>query len=183
MAPRFVEAHDDFIEELKHGSENKNTKWSTIYWTCVFKQWAASSGKNKKIDSYEVSRLYEALAQFFAELRKENGKEYSLRSKRFQSSYCVKIRARAKKKGALVPTFSTNSRGNAYNEGYKEYEPDSLKVMQESLGRYLRIKNYPKFIVRYAAFLSSRKALEGKARKLRELWHLCPGSILLAKIC
>ena len=82
----------------------------------------------------------------------------------------MKIRAGAKKKkGALVPTFSTNSRGNAYNEGYKEYEPDSLKVMQASLDRYLRIKNNPKSIVRDAEFLSSRKALEGKARKLREL--------------
>ena len=58
----------------------------------------------------------------------------SLRSKRFQSSYCTKVRAGAKKKGgrgrgrvpsfpspspvlsffALVPTFSTNSRGNAW---------------------------------------------------------------------
>ena len=44
---------------------------------------------------------------------------FSLRSKRFQSSYCAKVRAGAKKKRwksflffALVPTCSTNSRGN-----------------------------------------------------------------------
>ena len=70
----------------------------------------------------------------------------SLRSKRFQSSYCAKVRARAKNKKveeggggekrkrrgsffplplprhsfffALVPTFSTNSRGNACYAGY-----------------------------------------------------------------
>ena len=65
--------------------------------------------KNKKIDSYEVSRLYEALAQFFAELRKENGKEYSLRSKHFQSSYCVKIRAGAKKR-VLLSQLSRRTR-------------------------------------------------------------------------
>ena len=33
----------------------------------------------------------------------------------------------------------------------------------------LRSKNYPKSIVRDTEFLSSRKVLEGKARKLREL--------------
>ena len=32
-----------------------------------------NKGKNEKIDSYEVSQLNEAIAQFFAELRKEIG--------------------------------------------------------------------------------------------------------------
>jgi len=41
--------------------------------------------------------------------------------------------------------------------------------MQLALDRHLRSKNYPKSIVRDAAFLSSRRVLEGKARKLREL--------------
>ena len=56
----------------------------------------------------------------------------SLRSKRFQSSYSAKVRAGAKKKKnmegpspsplipsffALVPTFSTNSRGNSCYAG------------------------------------------------------------------
>ena len=77
-------------------------------------------GKNEQLESYEVPQLNEALAQFFAELRK--GSE-------------------------------------------KEYEPDSLKVMQAALDRYLRSKNYPKSIVRDTEFLSSRKVLEGKARK------------------
>ena len=72
-----------------------------------------NKGKNEKIDSYEVSQLNEAIAQFFAELRKEIG--------------------------------------------------------QASLDRYLRSKNYPKYIVRDAEFLSSSKVLEGKAGKLREL--------------
>ena len=31
MASRFVETDGTLIEELKHGSENKNTKRSTVY--------------------------------------------------------------------------------------------------------------------------------------------------------
>ena len=57
----------------------------------------------------------------------------SLRSKRFQSSYCTKVRAEAIKKDgsfpspspvipffAFFPTFSTNSRGNACYAGYRK---------------------------------------------------------------
>ena len=48
-----------------------------------------NKGKNEKIDSYEVSQLNEVLAQFFAELRKENGKaslDRYLRSKNYPKS-------------------------------------------------------------------------------------------------
>ena len=124
MASRFVEVDEEFIEELKDTSENKNTKRSTDYWTNIFQQWAKTRGKNEQLESYEVLQLNEALAQFFAELRKGSG---------------------------------------------EEYEPDSLKVMQAALDRHLRNKSYPKSIMRDTEFLSSRKVLEGKARKLREL--------------
>ena len=124
MASRFVEVDEEFIEELKDTSENKNTKRSTDYWTNIFQQWAKTRGKNEQLESYEVPQLNEALAQFFAELRKGSG---------------------------------------------EEYEPDSLKVMQAALDRHLRNKSYPKSILRDTEFLSSRKVLEGKARKLREL--------------
>ncbi|XP_078361597.1 uncharacterized protein KIAA1958-like [Oculina patagonica] len=53
-------------------------------------------------------------------------------------------------------------------ENGEEYEPDSLKVMQAALERYLKTKSYPKSIIRDREFLNSRKVLEGKARKLRE---------------
>ena len=76
MASRFVEADEEFIEELKNTSENKNTKRSTGYWTNIFQQWARTRGKNEQLESYEVPQLNEALAQFFAELRKGSGKEY-----------------------------------------------------------------------------------------------------------
>ena len=111
MASRFVEVDEEFIEELRNTSENKNTKRSTDYWTNIFQQWSKTRGKNEQLESYEVSELNEALAQFFAELKKENG---------------------------------------------KDYEPDSLKVMQVALDRHLRSKNYPKSIVRDTEFLLSR---------------------------
>jgi len=40
--------------------------------------------------------------------------------------------------------------------------------MQASLERYLKLKAYPKSIIRDREFLNFRKVLEGKARKLRE---------------
>ena len=42
----------------------------------------------------------------------------SLCSNRFQSSYCGKVRAGSFLFFALFPTFSTNSRGNAWHAGY-----------------------------------------------------------------
>ena len=50
----------------------------------------------------------------------------------------------------------------------KEYEPDSLRVMQASLHRYLKDKNYPKSIITDIDFTKCNKILEGKARTLRE---------------
>ncbi|CAH3158199.1 unnamed protein product [Porites lobata] len=123
MACRFIEADDELIEILKCESENKNTKRSTGYWKGIFEKWAKTRGKEEQLESYDTPELNEALSQFYAELRKENG---------------------------------------------QDYEPDSLKVMQAALDRHLRSKNYPKSIVRDTEFLSLRKVLEGKARKLRE---------------
>ena len=53
-------------------------------------------------------------------------------------------------------------------ESGEDYEPDSLRVMQATLERHLKSKLYPKSIIKDREFLSSRKNLEGKARKLRE---------------
>ena len=67
---------------------------------------------------------------------------------------------------------STRRSPNIFTELRKEngedYEPDSLKVLQAALDRHLRSKTYPKSIVRDTEFLSSRKVLEGKARKLHD---------------
>ena len=53
-------------------------------------------------------------------------------------------------------------------ENGQDYKPDSLKVMQVALDRHLRSQIHPKSILRDTEFLSSRKVLEGKARKLRD---------------
>ena len=47
MASRFVEADEEFIEELTNTSENKNAKRSTDYWTNIFQQWSKTRGKNE----------------------------------------------------------------------------------------------------------------------------------------
>ena len=53
-------------------------------------------------------------------------------------------------------------------ENGKEYEPDSLRVMQASLHRYLVECKYQKSILVDTEFKTSRDVLEGKARALRE---------------
>ena len=74
MVSHFVEADEEFNEELGNTSENKNTKRSTDYWINIFQQWAKTRGKNEQLESHEVPELNEAHAQFFVELRKESGK-------------------------------------------------------------------------------------------------------------
>ena len=48
-----------------------------------------------------------------------------------------------------------------------EYEPDSLRVMQASLDRYLRQKNYPDSIISGREFRKSQETLNSKAKVLR----------------
>lgn len=50
----------------------------------------------------------------------------------------------------------------------KEYEPECLAVMQSSLDRYLKERNYPTSIVRGNEFHTSNITLKGKATQLRE---------------
>ena len=123
MASRFEQVDDEVIEELKEKSENENTKKSTEHWKNVFVKWANERKQKQNLEDYEIEALDNALSQFYAELRKENG---------------------------------------------DDYEPESLKVMQAALERYLKSKSYPKSILRDKEFMNSRKVLEGKARKLRE---------------
>ena len=49
-----------------------------------------------------------------------------------------------------------------------DYEPESLGVMQASLDRYLKERNYSTSIVRGGEFYTSNLALKGKATQLRE---------------
>ena len=58
--------------------------------------------------------------------------------------------------------------GELRKQNGDEYEPDSLRVMQASISRYLLGKKYEKNILSDLAFQSSRNILEGKARLLRQ---------------
>ena len=58
--------------------------------------------------------------------------------------------------------------GEIRKQDGREYEPDSLRVMQSSLHRYLSEKGYNKSILKDQVFKESCKILEGKARLLRE---------------
>ena len=54
MASRFVETDEEFIEEIRNTTVNKNTKRSTDYWSNIFQQWVKMRGKNEQLESYEV---------------------------------------------------------------------------------------------------------------------------------
>ena len=49
-----------------------------------------------------------------------------------------------------------------------DYEPESLKIMQSAIERYLKEKNYPLSIVRSREFHSSQEILNAKAISLRQ---------------
>lgn len=48
-----------------------------------------------------------------------------------------------------------------------DYEPDSLKVMQAALERYLSDKRYPYSLITGREFAKSRAVLDAKAKQLR----------------
>ena len=64
MASRFLETDEEFMEELRNTTENKNTKRSSDYWTKIFQQWAKTRGKDDQLESYEVPELNGALDNF-----------------------------------------------------------------------------------------------------------------------
>ena len=85
---------------------------------------------------------------------------------------CVETRGKEEKLESYDIPELNDALSQCYDELRKEngqdQKPDSLKVMQVALDRHLRSQSHPKSILRDTEFLSSRKVLEGKARKLRE---------------
>ena len=69
MAARFVEADEELIELLK---EKVKIKAQTTEQE-LFQKWAKTRGKEEQLESDKIPELNEALSQFYAELRKENG--------------------------------------------------------------------------------------------------------------
>ena len=68
----------------------------------------------------------------------------------------------------LLNTTLEQFYGEVRKQNGKDYEPDSLAVMQAALDRHLKENDYPKSIIKDKEFSSSRQVLEGKAKTLRE---------------
>lgn len=123
MHRRFAKIENKDIERLKEKQKNKHTGLATSNWVRVFQSWAHSRGLQEVIENYNVQELNTTLEKFYAEVRRQNG---------------------------------------------KEYEPDSLSVMQSCLDRYLRENDYKVSITQGREFQSSQRVLEGKIRQLRQ---------------
>ena len=122
MAFRFIKADEELIELLKIGSENKNKKRSTEYWKGIFEKWARIRGKEEQQERYDLfPELNEALSQFYAELRKENGQDYEPDSLRvMQAALDRHLRSQNYPKSILRDTEFMSSRkvleGKARNQ-------------------------------------------------------------------
>ncbi|CAH3037292.1 unnamed protein product, partial [Porites lobata] len=132
MACRFIEADDELIELLKCESENKNTKRSTGYWKGIFEKWAKTRGKEEQLESYDIPELNEALSQFYAELRKENGQDYEPDSlKVMQAALDRHLRSKNYPK-SIVGIQSSCLRGKCWKEGEKAARTRDGKTTQQS---------------------------------------------------
>ena len=132
MACRFIEADEELIELLKTESENKNTKRSTDYWKGIFEKWAKTRGKEEKLESYDIPELNDALSQFYAELRKENGQDYEPDSlKVMQAALDRHLRSQNYPKSILRDTEFLSSRkvleGKGQSCANKAWENDPTK--------------------------------------------------------
>lgn len=76
MADRFEENNSILIQNLKDNAKNKNTQQSTKNWLKVWKSWAAQKGYDESIESYEPAALNKILEEFYATVRKKDGKDY-----------------------------------------------------------------------------------------------------------
>jgi len=81
-----------------------------------------------------------------------------------------------------METYCPRALGGLLNKFYVEirkkdgtdYEPDSLKVMQAALDRYLRHKNYLVSIITGREFTKSQETLDAKVKQLRRQRHPLP---------
>ena len=91
--------------------QNKNTKRSTDYWKGIFEKWARIRGKEEQLERYDFPELNEALSQFYAELRKENGQDYEPDSlKVMQAALDRHLRSQNYPKSTLRDTEFLSSR-------------------------------------------------------------------------
>ena len=104
------------------------------------------------VDEEGIDELKKLSENVFVKWATERGKEKNL-----EAYECVDL-------DKTLSQFYAEVR----KESGEDYEPDSLRVMQAALEGHMKSKLYPKSIIKDREFLSSRKFLEGNARKLRE---------------
>ena len=75
MAARFLENSGKEIRLFAEKAVNKNTVETTKTWMNIWKSWAERKGFNDDVVKYE--ELDECLSRFFAEIRKNDGSDYS----------------------------------------------------------------------------------------------------------
>ena len=123
-----------------------------------------------------MENRFELLSE--ADLESLSSKSESINTKRSTSTWLNVYRAWAEvryKKADFenyppreLDTILCQFYGEVRKRNGEEYEPDSLRVMQSGLHRYLKDKNFPKSIIEDIEFTQSNKVLEGKARTLRQ---------------
>ena len=88
MASRFpaLQESDLVLLEQQGQVKNKHTEHSTITWLNVFKKWADSRQTSADILSYSLMELNEVLRRFYAEIRREDGRDYGSESLRVMQS-------------------------------------------------------------------------------------------------
>lgn len=117
-----------------------------------------------------ASRFLEVDEQFIEELKEMSENENTKKSTEYWKNVFKKW-ANERKQKTNLEEYEYEALDKTLSQFYAEvrrdngddYEPDSLKVMQAALERYLKSKSYPKSILRDREFINSRKVLEGKA--------------------
>ena len=69
---RFAVLSPEDLQRLYENSKNSNTDRSTRTWVNVYQTWARVSGKLQDFENYPPHELNDVLAQFFAEIRKND---------------------------------------------------------------------------------------------------------------
>ena len=122
-----------------------------------------------------ASRFEQVDDEVIEELKEKSENENTKKSTEHWKNVFVKW-ANERKQKQNVAVYEIEALDKALSQFFAElrkengddHEPESLKVMQAALERYLKSKSYPKSILRDKEFMNSRKVLEGKARKLGE---------------
>ena len=73
---RFAVLSPEDLQRLYENSKNSNTDRSTSTWVNLYPTWARIRGKLQDFKDYPPHELNDVLAQFFAEIRKNDGDDY-----------------------------------------------------------------------------------------------------------